>query len=201
MRRIIVLSLSLFLFAGTILLADERIGTYTEALHKREVQAYYNKQGSLVLRFDVSNLDNEESSIVIIGEENITKFYNALYTCQTKYKEWRKVAIENRITDYGKWIETDFPEMILMWDFPDDGSTPKLGKAVTAARFEIADNGVAGIAIAIGGEAYTFNKTGHRLWVITFFSDDEIQTLMHLANVGIIKQALNKKTIIDDLFK
>ena len=64
--------------------------------------------------------------LILTGKERIFKFVNSLrYVCY-KYEDWLKIAKENKIDDFNKQFDVDFPPVHIAWDVFDGISSRKI---------------------------------------------------------------------------
>ena len=197
MKRILVVALLLTLFPATYLFANDWLGTYTSGKSKQSVEAYRDSADRLVLMIRVLDApDCKQSTLVFTGDREINKLHEILSVCREKYSEWSIIAKKHDIKSYIKDIDIELPFFYLTW-IKDEQELS--GLAVGSATFSVMEGYP---AVGIGGLAKSLsNFPEETTWLVSFFSDDEIASLMYWTDLSNLKRELEKKVQIDELFK
>lgn len=96
--------------------AQTKIDSYDSDYFESTFGIYATNGEKLSLYFDIrGESKNDDVMINVDGESTIISFINSLKEVRDKYAEWKKVAVDNKVTDYSKDFDISFPNVYVAW--------------------------------------------------------------------------------------
>lgn len=196
MKRLI--TIIAFLFITCSVYAQEMyIGNFKMGSHLSSVSAGYDNSNHMLVYFDlVGGSPDDDVRMIIEGERNIDNFRKQLIALQKKYTEWKDVAIKNDVTTLTKTTYIKFPNVKLgwydtKWKFNTDH--------ILRFNFMVYESEVSDKVIyaMIDGASLDY---AHK-WYLYFYNEEEMQGLIDLLDVKMLKKELSKMVNQDALFK
>lgn len=108
--------LLLILMISLSMSAQTKIDSYDSDYFESTFGIYATNGEKLSLYFDIrGESKNDDVMINVDGESTIISFINSLKEVRDKYAEWKKVAVDNKVTDYSKDFDISFPNVYVAW--------------------------------------------------------------------------------------
>lgn len=187
------------LVALSVYAQDIVIGEYRMGASVFPVLAAYDSSNHLLVHFGVKGESSDDLvNIIIQGEKDIINFKKQFIALQNKYIEWKNVAIKNDITDMSKMSYIKFPNVKFGWH---DGTKWNFNSdTILRFRFIVYEsNVIPGTVVYSIADTGTLGST--QKWYFQFRSEEDMQSLIDLLDVQMIKSKLAKENNIDALFK
>ncbi len=193
------------------LLLSLLIGFTCISLYAQEETSYSSTFHSSIFQKDYALMfvDRDLGSFLmeIINVEDITNpvyltfnrsdfqyFYNSLVKVKEKLVEWERIAKKNKVTDYEKEIDVDFPAAIIV--YKEDG---ELISALTLLTPVFKANDW-GYAVSFGGFGYS-TDLDHCIKYLFSFNQYDLNNFLKEINPKRVENNLAKKSRTDSLFK
>ncbi len=94
-------------FLGRFLISD-----IPENIETIETNMFSNKFSIL---FYIIGDNLYDQAFIIVNPEHLYEFRKAFSDANAKYKKWKKIAIENNVTDLDKEMDIEFPPVVVGW--------------------------------------------------------------------------------------
>ena len=198
MKKIIILSLmaiqTLFCFSETV------VAQYQANGKSFNIEADYNKNNILKVYIKIYPGDNYVMYLGLDNEDEVKVFRNKILSIIEKYKEWSTTARTNNVTDFIKEFPITFESINVIWKTYSGGDYNFAFDQTLQSIFSVNKDGSHEIFISklnvkssdneyITCDAFTF-----------FRSVEELKSLYNALDLNKIKNKLNNKTNVDDLF-
>lgn len=199
MKKIVLLLL--FVFSCVFSFSQEKYSSYDSKLLNKKFDVLVSKDDNSKIKFWVSSysLDGaNKESMLIIEEENLNDFINYLDFLKSKFTEWKKTAIENKVDDLDKDIsklDKNYSSAFSYGKWQFDFSTE------LSSNFKII-KGVPSIRINSGELVSNSNQYIKSVgFVFIFGSEEEFDALKKVLDLQSAKDFFVKKESKQDLFK
>ncbi len=190
--------LIVFLVATLNIYAQEKVGAYQNSCFKKEYKVEASlSNGELSIYFDVEGYNSTDNVCMCIKGANIDLFIAALTLAKQKHTEWTSVAINNNVTKMNKEMDIKFPKVDICWlgskwwfDFGH-----KL-----RPLFMITEDGQH--LCMIGGTATaSSNEYIDQKFYLGFATPEDFDALIDEIKPSVVREKLNNKQNVEDLFK
>ncbi len=110
------LILIVLLFAAFTCRAQQKVGEFYNSCFKKNFYIESaEKDGKLQKIYIEVEAKRAKDASIVVSAENIESFKHSLCLVRDKYVEWRKVAVENNVTDVSKNFSVVFPRVSVAW--------------------------------------------------------------------------------------
>ena len=181
--------------------SQEKFSNYESKLLNKKFDVLVSKDDASKIKFYVSaySLDGaNKESMLIVDEENLKDFINYLDFLKSKFTEWKKTAIENKVDELDKEItklDKNYSSAFSYGKWQFDFSTE------LSSNFKII-KGVHSIRINTGELVSNSNQyIKSNGFVFIFGSEEEFDNLKNVLNLDSAKDFFVKKESKQDLFK
>lgn len=188
----------IFIISEIALSADKVVGVYTMSAFEGtyEIKAGEIKNGKFSVYVFAESGDKRTPIFLSVSSDKVDEFNNFLQQINDKFKEWRKVAKDNNVTELKKEIDIKNPVVTIGWYALDwHFSFRNRLKAV----YIIAE-GKDYVAIAKEATSSS-NRFMTETIYLAFAEPDEIDNLVSQLNVDRITAELNKSSNTSGLFQ
>ncbi|MGI9582649.1 hypothetical protein ACR1PO_15750 [Chryseobacterium sp. RRHN12] len=201
MKKIFLLSAFMF---SCISYAQEVLSTYTMSYfpgEKYEIQADNPTEKKARVYFGTSPKDNIVKKIdILIPISDLDKFKSDLTKCKEVYSNWKKTAIENKVTDLDKDIDVKFSRYDIAFLY---GSKWNFDFSKTIIpRFKI----INGKYLFILSNEYELTSSSNKFmttkgFYLVFNDEQEFDQVINNLDVNKIDDLFKSKKKTDELFK
>lgn len=140
--------------------------------------------------------DNADEGVILIPNDRLKQFYDAMVNLRDKFFQWKATAIENNVTSLDKYMPNSLPLVSITWS----GNTKwwaALNQKLTP-KFKITDD---------GRYAFVINKkvtaTENRFITDEFYfvlTDTDFNQFIDAINLDTLKNASKKQKDVENLF-
>ncbi|MGE8535901.1 MAG: hypothetical protein ACN6OJ_15040 [Chryseobacterium sp.] len=198
-----ILLLASFMYAS-ICFAQEVLSTYTMNYfpgEKFEIQVDNSDQKNPKIYFGTAPAETIVKKIdILIPLNEVDKFKSDLLKCKEVYLNWKKTAIENKVSELDKNIDVKFNKFDVAFLFGSKWNL-SFSRALTP-RFKI----VNGKYIFILSNETEISSSSNRYMTtkglyIVLNDDQEFDNIINILDVDKINSLFNSKKKTDELFK
>ena len=198
MKKIIILSLmaiqTLFCFSETV------VSEYYATEAKFNIEADYNKHNVLKVYIEIYSGDDYVKYLGLDNEQEVENFRNNILLIIEKFQEWSNTAKTNNVSDFIKNFPITFNSIDVIWKSYSSGDYHFAYNQIIPILFWVNEEQEHKIAIRKSDVTSSDNKYTKCDVFTLFSSTEELKGLYNALDLDKIKNKLNKKTNIDDLF-
>lgn len=198
MKKIIILSLmaiqTLFCFSETV------VGEYYASELKFNIEADYNERNILKVYIEIYTRNNHVMYLGLDNENEVESFRNNILSIIEKYKEWSNTAKVNNVTSFIKDFPIKFESIDVIWKTYSGGDYHFAFGATIKSQFYVTEQMNHRIVLFQKDLSSSDNEYITCDVFTLFKSAEELKSLYNALDLNKIKNKLNKKTNIDDLF-
>ena len=152
-----------------------------------------DKDGNYELTLQTTNT-NSTCVYILSNTDDIIKFHEAMKNLKAKWLEYREIAIKNKVDDFVKKVDIEFPRMTLAWYWSEWYSGPRSKPEI----FFSIQNGYYIMDIYKESASRTNSYIKEKADLI-LISEIDFDTLISLSDISNIKKKLSED--ISELFK
>jgi hypothetical protein len=198
MKKIIILSLmaiqTLFCFSETI------VSEYYATETKFNIEADYNKHNVLKVYIEIYAGDDYVKYLGLDNEEEVENFRNNILLIIEKFNEWSSTAKTNNVSDFVKDFPITFKSVNVIWKSYSSGDYNFAYDQIIPILFWVNEEQEHKIAIQKRDITSADNRYTKCNIFTLFSSIEELKSLYNALDLDKIKNKLNNKTNVDDLF-
>lgn len=186
----------LFLTLANIYGQETVLGTYNCSYLDKKCGVAYSERAESYFIY-ISSGKNHDDMSVIVNNKDIQEFRDALTAARDKYVEWTKVAKENNVKSFNKYMDIEFPEVKIMWG----NKSPQISLGAKPEPRFMVNDGEYRLLLFSGKKVAAFDNeyiTEQAYWI--FLSVDEINQLLKLISPETLNKKIESKAKTDALF-
>ena len=193
-----ILFLFFILFSAINIFAEQKVGEYFNNYFDKnfEIEAS-EKNGNLQTVFIGVVSEGSSNAFIAVEGKDLDKFKNSLELVKAKYIEWKKIAIENQVTEMNKEFGIEFPKVEIYWLGTKWWSSYKVK---VNFRFMILDDGKM-VATWVPKVTHWDNKYIDETVYFVFSNTEDFDNLISQLNYQDFQNKLSQKKKNEDLFK
>ena len=164
------------------------------------IEADFDKNNNLTVYVSIYAGDEYVKYLGFDNESEVIKFRNTLMEILSKYKEYTAIAKSNNVKEYRKDLSLPINYTDLVWKSYAKGDYYFAFNVNLVTNFYVDENGETSIQIYKIDVPSSVNKYITTNAFLAFKKTEEIQSLYDALDLDQIKNKLNSKTNVDDLF-
>ena len=185
---------TLFCFSETV------VSEYYATEAKFNIEADYNKHNVLKVYIEIYSGDDYVKYLGLDNEQEVENFRNNILLIIEKFQEWSNTAKTNNVSDFIKNFPITFNSIDVIWKSYSSGDYHFAYNQIIPILFWVNEEQEHKIAIRKSDVTSSDNKYTKCDVFTLFSSTEELKGLYNALDLDKIKNKLNKKTNIDDLF-
>lgn len=186
------------LLIGGAAFCQERVGSYSCGIFGNEYEVYAidKKEGLNVYVTIPGELEKESVMLILNGDAKVEEFIKSMTRLRDKFAEWKSIATENKVKDYSRHLDIDFPVVGIGWYL--GGWIFDLYEEIHPF-FIVLEDGTS--TAGFGGEAVSFdNEFIKKKYYFALKDEKEFDALLKILEPENIRKVLNRQTHVDSLF-
>jgi hypothetical protein len=182
-------------------MAQDKFDTYNSSYFNTNYDISISNDDKNSIKFWImcSSMDKlSKQSLLLLNFDELAKFKTFVSSLKNTYSNWKKTAIDNKVTDLSKEVEYErlnFPSAFQYGKWHFDFSTN------ISAKFKIVDGKYLMIIKSDGLEASNNKYIKSDGFVIVFSSETEFDALLTKLDSNKALEYFNNKKSKEDLFK
>lgn len=177
--------------------AQEAVDSYYSSYLKEDYEILASTDnGVLKIYLNVGGEYESDNVIFMMEDKKINEFINSLKQVKIKYQEWSETAKNNNITEMDKEFDIDFPRVDVAWFSSDWWFS---FNSILNPYFKVTSSGKC-LVVFTNKVTSSSNKYIDKKYYLVFSNAKEIDELTNKINPASLKEKLNKKQNVQDLF-